>query len=264
MVGRDWVFHAAGIPEQWQADATIFERVNTGGTVNVLEAALAAGVKRVVYTSTMDVFEAAPGGTLVETKLDHGPKPTAYERSKQAADREAQRIQARGLDVVHVCPAAVYGPGPVHIGLNDFFIKLLNKASPMIPPGGMSVLFVDGCARAHLAAAEVGRAGERYLLADGHVDNRELASEIIAQSALRKVPPTAPAWLLKGVAAGGELLAKRFEIKPLIAKGQLAFMQWNVRVDSKKAQAELGFAPMSLSDGVALTVAYLRSEGLVP
>jgi nucleoside-diphosphate-sugar epimerase len=41
-------------------------------------------------------------------------------------------------------------------------------------------------------------------------------------------------------------------------------MQWNVRVDSKKAQAELGFAPMSLSDGVALTVAYLRREGLVP
>src|SRR4051812_36718980 len=87
------VFHAAGMPEQWQRDAAVFDRVNREGTVNVLEAALAAGVERVVYTSTMDVFAAERGGTLVETNLDPDPKPTAYERSKQAADRDAERIR---------------------------------------------------------------------------------------------------------------------------------------------------------------------------
>ena len=80
--GVELVFHAAGMPEQWQRDDSIFDRVNRGGTQNVLGAARDAGVRRVVYTSTMDVFAAPPGGTLTEEALDEGDKPTAYERSK--------------------------------------------------------------------------------------------------------------------------------------------------------------------------------------
>jgi nucleoside-diphosphate-sugar epimerase len=261
---RQWVFHAAGMPEQWHKDEAIFDRVNRGGTVNVLEAAHAAGVERAIYTSTMDVFAAPPGGTLSEATIDREDKPTAYERSKQAADRQAQRIHEAGLDLVHLCPAAVYGPSPVNVGLNSFFIKLMNKQSPLLPPGGMSLLYIDGCARAHLAAAEVGRSGERYLLADGHASNEELAREILAQSDLRKVPPTAPGWLLKGVAKGGQRLAKLVDVQPLIAEGQLAFLQWNVKVDASKARRELGFKPTPLADGVALTIAHLRKEKLVP
>lgn len=262
--GHEVVFHAAGLPEQWQKDPHVFDRVNRGGTRNVLEAALAAGVRRVVYTSTLDVFAAEPGGTVVETQLDAEPKPTAYERSKQAADREAERVREKGLEVVHVCPAAVYGPSPVHVGLNSFFIKLLKRQMPMLPPGGISYLYVDGCAKAHLAAAEAGVSGERYLIADGHADNAELAREILAQSDLRNVPPVGPRWLLQGVAAGGEVVAKLFDVNPIVAKGQLSFTLWNVRVDTRKAQRALGFTPFALSDGVALTVGYLRERGLVP
>ena len=145
MRGVELVFHAAGMPEQWQRDEGIFDRVNRRGTANVLEAALAAGVKRVVYTSTMDVFAAPRGGTLVETNLDPAPKHTAYERSKQGADREAERIRREGLDVVHVNPSAVYGPSPVpHVALDGFFLRLLNGEIPLLPPGGMSVVYVDG------------------------------------------------------------------------------------------------------------------------
>lgn len=262
--GMDWVFHAAGMPEQYQADPQVFDRVNRGGTVNTLEAALAGGVKRVIYTSTMDVFAAKPGGTLVETHLDTATKPTAYERSKVAADREAQRLVERGLDVVHICPSAVYGPSPVHVGLNSFFIKLLNRQSPVLPPGGLSIVYIDGVAKAHLAAAEVGQRGERYLVSDTHVSNSVLAQEILAQSDLRNVPPVAPSWLVKGVAAGSEIAAKLFGVDPLIAKGQVEFLQWNVKVDSSKAQRVLGFKPTALADGIALTIAALRKEGLVP
>src|SRR5688500_5151315 len=64
------VYHTAGMPEQWQRDESIFDRVNRQGTKNVLEASHAAGVRRVVYTSTMDVFAAARGGTLSEARVD--------------------------------------------------------------------------------------------------------------------------------------------------------------------------------------------------
>jgi nucleoside-diphosphate-sugar epimerase len=262
--GMDWVFHAAGMPEQWQADPDIFDRVNRGGTANVLDAAYEAGVKRAVYTSTMDVFAAPTGGTLVETHLDPEPKHSVYERSKQAADREAERVRHKGLDVVHVNPSAVYGPSPVHVGLNSFFIRLLTRKAPMLPPGGMSVVFVDGCAEAHVAAAERGTSGERYLISDTFVENRQLAEAVVRYAKLPRVPPAAPVWLMRAAAAVGEPIARALGRPPLIAHGQLEFLLWRARVNNEKAQRELGFVPQSLERGVRETVDFLRAEKLAP
>src|ERR671929_411842 len=57
--GCELVFNAMGLPEQWQRDVTVFERVNAQGSANVVRAARAAGVRRFVHTSTNDVFDAA-------------------------------------------------------------------------------------------------------------------------------------------------------------------------------------------------------------
>ena len=257
----DWVFHAAGMPEQWQRDERIFDRVNRQGTANVLDAALAARVKRVIYTSTMDVFAAEPGGTLVETNLDRAPKPTAYERSKQAAEVEAEARRERGLDLVYVNPAAVYGPSPVHVGLNSFFLQMVTGKMPMVPPGGMSVLYVDGCTQAHVGAAERGVSGERYLVADEHVSCAALAAEISRQAAV-KLPRNGPVWLVRSLARASAPLARLFGFRPLVAPGQLAFLLWNARVDASKARAALGFSPTPLSSGVEKTLAFLRAQGL--
>lgn len=264
MRGTERLFHAAGLPEQWQPDDTIFDKVNRQGTVNVLRAALAAGVKRVVYTSTMDVFAAPRGGTLVETNIDPHPKPTAYERSKQAAEREAEALRHQGLDVVYVNPAAVYGPSPVHVSLNTFFLQILNRKAPALPPGGMPVVYVDGVTDVHLAAADQGVSGERFLVSDTHVSNRELATEILRAAGGGSVPPTAPAALMTLLSSVSAPLARTFGFTPLIAPGQLSFLMWDVRVDASKAQRELGFRPTPLAEGIARTVAFLREQGLVP
>ena len=265
LAGVRRVFHAAGLPEQWQPDEAIFDRVNRQGTAHVLRAALAARVERVIYTSTMDVFAAPRGGTLVETHVDAAPKPTAYERSKQAAEREAEKVRAEGLELVYVNPAAVYGPSPVHVGLNGFFLQLLQRKMPALPPGGIPVLYVDGCTQAHLAAAERGRSGERYLVADGHVSTRALASEILRAAGRKPRPPTVlPGPVARAFAAASAPLARAFRFTPLLAPGQLSFVMWDVRVDASKAQRELGFVPTSLSEGVARTVSFLRAEGLAP
>lgn len=263
--GVDHVFHAAGIPEQWQRDESIFDRVNRQGTVHVLQAALEAKVRRVIYTSTMDVFAAPPGGTLVEANIDTGPKPTAYERSKQAAEREAETFRQRGLDIVYVNPAAVYGPSPVHVGLNSFFIKLLNRQMPVLPPGGVSVVYVDGVTDVHLAAAEKGPSGERYLVADAHVNHVELAlATLKAAGRPPRAPPVGPVPVLKLMAGVMAPLARVFGFTPLIAQGQLSFLLWDARVDASKARRELGFQPTPLEEGVARTIAFLREQRLVP
>jgi nucleoside-diphosphate-sugar epimerase len=261
--GADWLFHTAGMPQQWQPDDSVFDRINRKGTASVMQVALSSGVKRVVYTSTMDVFAVGPSGTLVEPNLDPSPKPTAYERSKQAAEREVEAVRAKGLDVVYVNPAGVYGPSPVHVGLNSMFLRLMRGQMPMVPPGGLSVAYVDGVADAHLAAAKRGVSGERYLVADAHVSNRKLAEAIVLEAGLRRTPPSAPAWLLRAVAGVSAPLARRFGFEPIIAPGQLSFLLWNAKVDASKAMRELGFVPTKLADGVKKTVAFLRAEKLV-
>jgi dihydroflavonol-4-reductase len=256
--GADVLFHAAGIPESWQRDESIFDRVNLGGTRNALDAALAAGVRRVVYTSTMDVFGAPRGGTLVEGPLDPEAKRTAYERSKHAAQRVADEAAARGLDVVSVNPAAVYGPAPVVTGLNAFVARLLARRIPLLPPGGLAVVAADGLARAQVAAAERGRAGERYLVSDGYVSNRDLARAVAAAAGLPRVPRTAPEALLVPAARALARLARALRFRPLVAPGELAFVLWEARVDASKARRELGFSPTPLDEGVRRTVEWLR------
>ncbi len=126
----EWLFHAAGMPEQWQEDDSIFDRVNHQGTVNVLRAALAARVKRVVYTSTMDVFAAPSGGTLVETQLDTAPKATAYERSKQDAERDAERLpRIAQQSIAWPCPERFFHEQTVRCELHDVRRVRLGRAA---------------------------------------------------------------------------------------------------------------------------------------
>ena len=219
-------------------------------------------MERVVYTSTMDVFAAPTGGTLVETNIDPAPRPTAYERSKQAAEREAEAIAGEGLDVVYVNPSGVYGPSPVVTALNGFFARLLARKVPLLPPGGMSVVYVDGVASAHVAAAERGKTGERYLLADRHVSMRELATAILNAEGkgVPVVPKDSPMWLVKTLAAVSAPLARAVGGNPRVAPRVLTILLWDARVVATKAQRELGFAPHPLREGVEKTVAWLRAR----
>src|SRR5205823_13444232 len=102
--GCELVFNAMGIPEQWLADGGQFDRVNAEGTRAVARAAREAGVRRLVHTSTEDVFHAARAGRFDESDVAQYPKGTPYERSKQRAEELA--LAARdGLEGVIVNPA---------------------------------------------------------------------------------------------------------------------------------------------------------------
>src|SRR4051794_34445183 len=173
--GCELVFNAMGLPEQWLADEAMFERVNAGGTENVVRAAREAGVRRVVHTSTIDVFHSDPGQRFDESRVADYPKGTAYERSKQHAEELA--LGARdGMELVMVNPAGVYGPGPLGSPSleRDFLEPLVRGRLPLLPPGGMGMSFTDGVGRGHLLAAERGRDGERYILCDRHATFREM------------------------------------------------------------------------------------------
>jgi len=264
LVGVEWLFHCAGLSERWQRDEGIFDRVNRQGTANVLAAAAAARVKRMIYTSAMDVFAAPRGGVVVEGELDPVPKPTAYQRSKVDAEREVQRALDRGVEVVVINPVAVYGPAPVVTGLNAAMVKLVKGQMPLLPPGGMSLAYVDGVADAHLAAAERGKTGGHYLVADGYLGLRELAERVASLVPGVAVPRVAPEWFLRGAAGAMAALGRVFGFAPMVAPGELEFVLWQARADASKATRELGFRPTPLEEGLQRTVQHLRDIKAIP
>jgi nucleoside-diphosphate-sugar epimerase len=253
--GCELVFNAMGMPEQWVPDEAVFEQVNARGAETVVRAAREAGARRVIHTSTIDVFEAPPGGRLVESRVDPRPKGTAYERSKQHAEQLA--LAARGdMEVVMVNPSAVYGPGPGSVSLEkQLFEPVARGLLPVLTPGGMGVVHADGVAAGQLLAAERGRDGERYILSDRHVTLRELARTVVRVAGRGRVPPVLPVPIARAVAAAGDALARRTGITPLISRGQLEFLLWNAAPDSTRAQEELGWEPTPLEDGIRESLA---------
>jgi nucleoside-diphosphate-sugar epimerase len=125
----------------------------------------------------------------------------------------------------------------------------------------MPVAFVDGVAAAHVAAADRGKPGERYLVADAHLSTRELAAAVLtAQGGGKKVPGVAPAGVLKVLASTMAPLARAFGFTPLVAPGELSFLLWDVSVDSTKAQRELGFEPTPPAVGIPRAVEAFRGR----
>ena len=228
IAGCEVVFNAMGIPEQWVPDEDVFERVNARGAEAVVRAAREAGARRVVQTSTIDVFDAEPGGRFDETCLATRPKFTAYERSKQHAEELALAARGPDMELVFVNPSAVYGPGPGSVSLEkQLFEPVARGTLPVVTPGGMGIVHARGVAAGQLLAAERGRDGERYILSDRHVTLRELAQVVVRVAHRGRVPWVLPVPLARATAAVGDWLAPRTGLTPLVSRGQLEFLLWN-------------------------------------
>jgi dihydroflavonol-4-reductase len=255
VAGCELVFNGMGLPEQWFADEGIFDRVNAVGSGDLARAAREAGVRRFVHTSTNDIFHAEQGASFDESEVATYPKGTAYERSKQEAERRVL-AQRDGMEVMILNPTAVYGPGPSssHTVENGLFRPVVEKKLPAMVPGGMGMVYVDGVVQGHLAAAERGRDGERYILTDTYVTLKQLAEEVVRIAGRGRVPPTLPVPLAKAFAAAGEAVSSVIKKPPMLARGQLHFFLWQARADASKAQRELGFTPTPLEQGLRRTL----------
>ena len=260
--GAEVVYHAAGLPEQWLSDPRTFDRVNVGGTENAIEAARALGVRRFVYTSTIDVFRAGVGEEYDESEIDDQPKGTYYERSKQEADRVVTRAQQRGLDVVFLHPSAVYGPGPAGSpGVNDFAHKLLAGEAPALLPGGMPVVFSDDVGEGHVRAEERADSGARFILSERYVTLRELARFVLdAAGSDARLPFIIPLWTARLASRATEAWARRSGRAPLVPQGQLTFLQWQARPNAARAQKELELDFVPLDEGLRRLLAMSASR----
>ena len=262
--GIDGAFNCMGLFEQWFADPGVFDRINAQGARNVVAAARDAGAKRVVHTSTVDVFHAPQGGTVSEAEVANYPKDTAYERSKQLAEQLVLEEAANGIEVVIANPSSVYGPGPWQgTGIDRAIRDAIRRRLPATPPGGMAFVYVDDVAAGHLAAFDRGKPGDRYILADGYAPMQELLRLAVFEAGRGWVPPVMPLRLARGMASAGEAVSRVIKQPPLLGKGQQTFMEWQARASNGKARTELGIEFTPLPEGMARTVRWMADSGRI-
>jgi dihydroflavonol-4-reductase len=260
--GCDVVHHAAGLPEQWLPDMGTFDRVNVGGTRNLVEASLAAGVRRFVYTSTIDVFPMGRDLEFDESKLDPLPKETHYERSKQVADGLVAEAISRGLPAVFLHPSGLYGPAPAASpGLNRAIAQIVRGELPLLLPGAVPLVYCHDVAAGHLLAEERAPVGARYILSESTLTLPELAEAVCAVAGRGRVPRVMPSFVAHAVATAGELLSRVTGRPPLISRGQVHFIGLYARPSSRRIQRELGWKPTPLRDGLRQTVDWLAERG---
>lgn len=217
-----------------------------------------------VHTSTYDVFHAPTGGTVRETELADYEKGTAYERSKQLAERLVLEEAGDDLEVVITNPAGIYGPGPwAEAGWDSAIRDAIRKRLPAVPPGGLSLVWVEDAAAAHLAALDRGRPGERYILADGYAEVKEICAAAVESAGRGRVPLTMPLPAARLLARAGERISNVTGRPPLLGRGQLHFLQWQARADSSRAREELGLDPLDWREGIARTVEWMERTGRI-
>jgi nucleoside-diphosphate-sugar epimerase len=257
--GADGVIHAAG---SYRIGVTQAERprmldANLGTTERVLDAAIAANVRRIVYVSTANVFGDTHGKIVDETyrrepDTKQGRFVSYYDESKYLAHLAAEERLARGAPIVIVQPSQVYGPND-HSGTSEQIELAFHGKLPYVALGnsGISWVHVDDLVDGIVAALIRGRVGQSYILAGPALRLRD--SVAIAAKAGGHRPPrlTFPTFALRLLA-----FAQRRGLN--IARGAPANLSETIRAgdnvtywaSAAKATKELGFSARSLEQGV--------------
>jgi dihydroflavonol-4-reductase len=263
VAGCDLVFHVAAVSSYWRAQREQVCRVNVEGTRIVMEACLAAGVPRVVHTSSVAAVGIPRDGRPAdETALFDALSATfVYADSKHRAEAVVLQAVARGLSAVIVNPAAVYGAGDHNLISGSMVLEFARRSVPAVPAGGLCVVDVDAIVQGHLAAAERGRVGERYILGGENLTYLEVAAKICAVVGRRAPRATVPAWTLPPTALAADAV-NRLRIGPPVVSGeQIRMAGLRVFYDSAKAVRELGYPLLPFRGAVEKTYRWYREHG---
>ena len=258
--------HVAADYRLWAPDPEEIVRHNREGTRAVMEAALAAGVKRIVYTSSVATIAPLDGGAAGEDRpLTEQTAIGAYKRSKVVAERLVERMVAeQGLPAVIVNPSTPIGPRDVRpTPTGRILVEAATGKIPAFVDTGLNLVHVDDVARGHLLALTKGVPGRRYILGGADVSLQEMLAEV-AGIVGRKPPtirlPRLPLMPLALVSEGWGRMTGR---EPMLTRDALRMAKYRMFFSSERAKAELGYTARPWREAVADALGWFRQEGMI-
>ena len=263
MAGCEAVIHLAGMISYLAKHRARQEQVNVGGTRNVLDAAAACGVRRVVYTSSMATLGYVEGDEEgdEETPYNWGRFDLGYMETKR--DAEALVLGDGRLEGVAVNPGIVFGARDIARNGGRMLFPMMNGGPPAYPCGATTCANLSDVAAGHLLALDRGRQGRRYVLG-GTTGSFGEIFEILARVVGTEPPRRSAGPMLLWLVGASHELAALFgsgEPPATRALGQIASR--NRRYSSARAIQELGYAPQPLEIGVRACLDWYRAEGII-
>ena len=264
VTGCRYVYHVAADYRLWVPNPGQMFRANVVGTRDLMMAALAAGVERVVYTSSV-----ATRGLLPKSSADEETPSRAedmigpYKRSKFEAEEVVRKLaHERGLPVVIANPSAPVGPGDVKpTPTGRMILEAARGQMPAFVDTGLNIVHVDDVAEGHLAAAEKGRIGERYVLGGENMSLAEILAEVSRAAGRRAPRLRVPHSMLYPVAVGAELAARLTGREPMITLDGVRMSRKKMYFSSEKASRELGYRPRPAREAIVDAVSWFHANG---
>jgi nucleoside-diphosphate-sugar epimerase len=259
----DAVYHTAASTNVWSGNNDEQDRVNIGGTREVIEAAVEAGAARMVYTSSFTTWGFRDGTLTEDSPRSATSDWINYVRTKYIAETLVEEAVRKGrLDAVILNPAHILGPGDRH-NWSKMLVMVDRGKLPVGPSGAGAFADVREVARAHIEAWHRGRTGARYLLGGEHaafIDVIRMAGEILG----RPVPSkTTPAWLLRALARANVMLSGITGREPRITPESAAMISHEIICDSSRARQELDYRFTPIRELVKDTIAWMKSARLL-
>ncbi len=256
--GCDAAFHSAavykvGIPS---SEHEAMYDTNVRGTERVLDSAFQAGVARIVYVSTINVF-GNTAGEIVDESYERPPGDylSYYDETKYLSHQAALERIAKDMPIVVVQPGGVYGPGD-HSELGNMIDQTRSGKLKAVPFGGLglNLVYVDDVADGILLAHDRGSVGESYVLGGEIATMRDLVRKT-AEIAGRKPPKRdMPSGVIKLAAPAGPLVGKMMGFPPNFRELISASDGVTYWAKDDKARSALGYAPRDLATGLRQTL----------
>ena len=260
------VYHCAADYRLYARDPRELYATNVDGTRNLLQAAMDQGVKRVVYTSSVGALGLHRDGSPAneDTPVSLERMIGHYKRSKYLAERTAEQYADKGLDVVIVNPSTPVGemdikPTPT----GQIIVDFLNRKMPAYVDTGLNLVDVRDVAEGHVLAAECGRVGQKYILANR---NMSLVEVFRTLSALTGVPAPrirVPHWLPWVAAIVSTAVARVTRTKPKVPLEGVRMSRARMYFDGQKAIEELHMPQTPIEDALERAASWFRSHGYV-
>jgi len=266
MQGSRYLFHVAADYRLWARDPEEIVRNNLEGTRAVMQAAKAAGIERIVYTSSVATLKPREDGTAVDETSRHSEQSAigAYKRSKLVAERLVEAMVRDGLPAIIVNPSTPIGPRDIKpTPTGRIIVEAACGRIPAFVDTGLNLVHVDDVAAGHLLALEKGKIGESYILGGEDVAFRTMVG-VIAELSGRKAPTIAlPRLPLFPIAYIAEAVARFTGKEPFITADALKMAKYHMFFSSAKAARDLGYQARPYRQALVDALAWFKQAGML-
>jgi len=268
IAGCDALVHVAADYRLWIPDPQAMYRANVDGTRDLLRLAREAGVRRVVYTSSVATMHFRTDGIVVneDTPVSLADMVGHYKRSKFMAEQQAIAAAQDGQQVMILNPTTPIGPNdakPTPTG--RIFVDFLNRKFPAYMDTGLNLVDVSEVARAHVVALTTGKPGRRYILGGENLTLKQILDKMSAITGIPSPTVKIPFGVAATYAFFEELITGKIRGRePRATLEEVRMGRKKMFASSARAQQELGFRILPVYPAMRAAIEWFTANGYAP